>query len=85
MATQLTATTRLGTGGRLVIPGPLRKAMGLAAGDEVVLVLDRDGLRILTVSQAVSQAQALVARYVPAGVRLSDELLADRRAEASGE
>ncbi len=83
MADPLSATTRLGTGGRLVIPGRLRRAVGLAPGDEVVIVLDDQGLRLLTVEQAVARAQALVGRYVPPGRSLSQELIEDRRVEAA--
>lgn len=85
MAELLSVTTRLGTGGRLVIPGRLRRAVGLAPGDEVVIILDDQGLRLLTVAQAVARAQALVRRYVPAGTSLSQELIEERRAEAAGD
>jgi hypothetical protein len=34
---------------------------------------------------AADRARELVARYIPLGTRLSDELIADRRREASGE
>jgi len=56
--------------------------MGLRPGDEVVLVLEEDGLHVLTAEQAIRRAQARVRRHVPAGRRLSDELIADRRTEA---
>jgi bifunctional DNA-binding transcriptional regulator/antitoxin component of YhaV-PrlF toxin-antitoxin module len=61
----------------------MRRAVGLAPGDEVVIVLDDQGLRILTVEQAVARAQALVRRYVPPGRPLSQELIEDRRVEAA--
>jgi len=83
MSTRLSATTRLGTGGRLVIPSRLRHAVGLAPGDEVVIVLDDQGLRLLTVEQAVARAQAMGGRYVPPGTLLSQELIDDRRSEAA--
>lgn len=83
MADLLSATTRLGTGGRLVIPGRLRRAVGLAPGDEVVIVLDDQGLRLLTIEQAVARAQALVRRYAAPGRSLSQELIEDRRVEGA--
>lgn len=73
---------RIGAGGRLVIPGEFRAALGITQGDTVVLVMESDGLRLLTPAQAVIRAQALVARHVQGGRRLSEELLADRRKEA---
>ena len=73
---------RLGSGGRLVIPGGLREAMGLAPGDTVLLVLEPDGLRVLTAEQAVARAQALVRRYLAPGRDLALELIQQRREEA---
>ena len=73
---------KLGTGGRLVIPGGMREAMGLAAGDTLLLVLEPDGLRVLTAGQAVARAQALVRRYLAPGRDLALELIQQRREEA---
>jgi len=75
---------KLGTGGRLVIPGEFRAALGIVPGDTVILVLEPDGLRLFTPEQAVARAQALVRRYVAADRCLSDELIAERREEADG-
>ena len=72
---------RLGTGGRLVIPGEFRTMLGIVPGDIVILVMEPDGLRLLTPEQAVARAQALVRRYVAADRCLSDELIAERREE----
>jgi AbrB family looped-hinge helix DNA binding protein len=73
---------KVGAGGRLVIPGEYRAALGIAPGDVVVLVLERDGLRLLTPGQAVRRAQDLVSKYVGPERSLSDELIAERREEA---
>lgn len=40
-------------------------------------------MRLLTPRQAVKQAQAIVRRYIPAADRLADELIEDRRREAT--
>ncbi len=73
----------IGPNGRIVIPAPFRRAMGLEAGDRVVVVLDpRGGLRLLTPKQAILRAQELVAAYVGKGRRLSRELLAERKEES---
>lgn len=72
---------KLGTGGRLVIPGEFRTAMGIAPGDVVLMVLEPDGLRLMTPQQAVARAQALVQRYVAGDRHLADELLDERREE----
>ena len=72
---------KLGTGGRLVIPGEFRAAMGLAPGDVVIMVLESDGLSLLSPQQAVARAQALVRRHVASDRRLADELVAERSEE----
>jgi AbrB family looped-hinge helix DNA binding protein len=74
--------TRLGEGGRLVIPAEYRKALGVEAGDELVLVLEEGSLRVTTPREAIRRAQALVRSYVPEGRSLSDELIAERRRES---
>jgi AbrB family looped-hinge helix DNA binding protein len=70
---------RIGAGGRLVVPGEFRAALGIEPGDTVILVMEHDGLRMLTPDQAVRRAQALVARHVDRDRGLVDELLAERR------
>ena len=77
--------TRIGQNGRLVIPADYRRALGVKAGDEVVLLL-RDGeVRMLTRETSIKQAQAVVRRFVPKNRRLADELIRERRAEAARE
>lgn len=73
---------RIGQSGRLVIPAGYRKALGFKIGDEVILRLAEDELRVLGVDQAVRKAQATVRRHAKGKGRLSDFLLRERRAEA---
>lgn len=77
--------TKLGEGGRLVIPAEYREAMGVKPGDDLVLVLEARSVRVLTPRDAVKQAQALVRRYVPEGTRLVAELIDERRQESRRE
>ena len=68
-----------------MIPAAMRKLIGVSEGDELILRY-RDGrLEVMTVRQAVQEAQNLVSRFVPEDRRLVDELLAERRAEAERE
>jgi antitoxin PrlF len=76
---------KLGEGGRLVIPAEYRKAMGVEAGDDLVLVFEENSVRVLTPREGVRRAQALIRRYVPEGVSLSEELIEDRRRESERE
>ena len=73
---------RVNENGRVVIPASFRKALGINIGDEVVLRIDDDELRITTVKRRVERAQRLVRKHVKAGTSLVDELIAERR-EAS--
>ena len=76
---------RVDTSGRVVLPADLRLRREIAPGDELLLTEEEQGCRLLTLSQAVREAQELFARCVPAGVSLADELIRDRRAEAERE
>ena len=75
--------TKISKDGRLVIPAEYRKALGLKPGDEVVMVLEEGELRVIGVHQAITRAQSLVRRYVSEGRSLSQELIQERREEAS--
>ena len=77
--------TKLGQSGRIVIPTEYRRRLGLKSGDEIIMHLDDQGLHLYTPAQAVARSQALVRRYVPEGRSLSDELISERREEASRE
>ncbi len=76
---------RIYRGGRLVIPANFRKALGIENGDEIVLHLEEDSIRLISLQEAVHQAQNRVKKYVPSTISLSDELIAERREEAKHE
>jgi len=77
--------TRLNENGRLVIPASYRKALGIKAGDEVILRLEDDELRITTMKHKIERAQRRIRQYVKPGVSLVDELIAERREAAKRE
>ena len=80
-----TIMVSLGQNGRLVIPAPFRRALGIEAGDELVLSLDEGQLRISTREQAIARAQEGVRQRVRGDVSLVDELIKERRVEARKE
>jgi AbrB family looped-hinge helix DNA binding protein len=80
---ELSATVRLGPGGRVVIPADMRDSMGLAQGDEMVAHLENGRLTLVTANETVRQLQAAMALLVPEGVSLAGDLIADRRREAA--
>lgn len=73
---------KMSEGGRVVVPAEIRRALGLKEGDLVLWELKDGEARLTTRRERLRRAQALVREYVPAGVSLSDELIAERRAEA---
>lgn len=76
---------KLNDEGRLVIPASCRKHLGLQPGQEVLLKLTKEGLLLTTFDQALKQFQDEVAGLAGPGTSLSDEVIADRRAEAAKE
>jgi AbrB family looped-hinge helix DNA binding protein len=80
MATRLKA--RVDAQGRMVIPAPIRAELGIENGGVVTIESDENGVRLGSPRQALRKIQELVRRYVPEGVSLADELIAERRAEA---
>lgn len=77
--------TRINQNGRVVIPASFRKALGINVGDEVVVRIEDDELRISTLKRRIERAQRLVRRYVKPGTSLADELIAERREAAKRE
>jgi bifunctional DNA-binding transcriptional regulator/antitoxin component of YhaV-PrlF toxin-antitoxin module len=71
--------------GFVELPDVMRTALGIKDGDPVILTLEEDGIRLVSLPVAIKRAQAMVRRYVPEGVNLVDELIAERRAEARRE
>ena len=76
---------RVNQNGRVVIPASFRKALGINVGDEVVLRIEDDELRITTLRRRIQRAQESVRRYVKPGESLVDELIAERREAAKHE
>lgn len=76
---------RIIEGGKLVIPAAMRRELGLATGDTVVVEVADGALRVRSLAAAIARAQAILRRHVPEGVSLADELVADRRREAERE
>lgn len=83
----MTSETRLrvNENGRVVIPASFRKALGINVGDEVVLRIEDNELRITTLKRRIERAQRLVRRHVKADTSLVDELIAERREAARNE
>jgi AbrB family looped-hinge helix DNA binding protein len=70
---------RVNENGRVVIPASFRKALGINIGDEIVLRIEGDELRITTLKRRLERARRLVRKHVKSGTSLVDELIVERR------
>lgn len=73
--------TIVSQGGRVLIPLDMRKALGIEIGDEVLMQVENQELKIFNLDHAVKQAQELMRQYNPQKKLLSDEIIQDRRNE----
>jgi AbrB family looped-hinge helix DNA binding protein len=80
-----TVRTKLGEGGRVIIPAAFRHDLHLQVGDEIVLHIKDNVIYITTAEQALSSLQAKVRQLVNPNLSLVDELLAVRRSEVEHE
>ena len=76
-------TVTMSQSGRINLPAPLRKKLGLVSGGALLVDETEHGLMLRTIPQSVAHAQALAQKYT-AGVGSVAEFLANRRVE-SGE
>lgn len=83
MVAERTACVTVGENGRLVLPAPFRKALGLAGAGQVVLTLEGDAVRITSVRRRLMEARDRLRRLVPARRGMADALIEERRAEAA--
>jgi AbrB family looped-hinge helix DNA binding protein len=76
---------RVNENGRIVIPAQFRKALGIEIGDEVVLIIEDNELRITTQQRRIQRARERAKRYLKPGTSLANELIAERRQAARDE
>jgi AbrB family looped-hinge helix DNA binding protein len=85
MYMKLKTRMRVNENGRVVIPASFRKRLGIHVGDEVVLQIEDDELRITTLKRNIERAQRIVRKHVKPGTSLVDELIEERRQAARNE
>jgi bifunctional DNA-binding transcriptional regulator/antitoxin component of YhaV-PrlF toxin-antitoxin module len=73
----------LGAGGRLVIPAPMRAALGMKIGDRLTVQLDGNQLRIYTFQEGLRQAREIFDKYLPKGVDPVEDFLRWKREQAA--
>jgi len=79
-------TVRVDNQGRVILPSWWRKKEGVDASTELCAAVTEEGALVLeTRDPGIRRARALLRKYIPEGVKLSDELIAERRLEAARE
>lgn len=77
---------RVSKSGRISLPAEFRRSVGLGHGGDVVVELDGREIRIRTVEEVISRAQALTRQLLGDGTDASvDAFLAARREDAGPE
>ena len=85
MAHARTYPLELGARGRLVLPAGVRRQLELSTGSQLVLTVEPDGsLRLTSARATAERLRGLLAGVSPER-RLTEELIAERRAEARAE
>lgn len=77
--------SRVDKSGRIVLPAEVREMLGVSQGDRVLVVQEGSSVEILSLREAMRQAQEYFCALAPADVSLVDELIRERREEAARE
>jgi len=77
--------TKMGENGRITIPAKCRHLLGFSAGEELLILVENNEARLLSLDQAIKRAQEKVRQYTKGKKNLTDQLIADRRKEAKNE
>jgi bifunctional DNA-binding transcriptional regulator/antitoxin component of YhaV-PrlF toxin-antitoxin module len=76
---------RVVEGGKIVLPAAIRRKYAFETGKTLVVDDGRNGITICSLDDAVAAAQGIMAKFVKPGVSLSEDLIADRKAELDHE
>jgi AbrB family looped-hinge helix DNA binding protein len=82
---QLQAKTVLAANGRIVIPAAIREELGFRPGETLVMEVHEGQLRVESFDARLARFQEELIQLVGPERSLSDELVAERRAEARRE
>jgi bifunctional DNA-binding transcriptional regulator/antitoxin component of YhaV-PrlF toxin-antitoxin module len=79
-------TVKIEKNGKILLPANVRRILGIRDGEsDLLLTVDetRKSITVETRDRALTRIRNRIARYIPEGTLLSEELLSDRREEAS--
>jgi bifunctional DNA-binding transcriptional regulator/antitoxin component of YhaV-PrlF toxin-antitoxin module len=84
----MTVSVKVEKNGKILLPVNIRRILSIREGEsDLLLNVDEanQSVTMETRDQALARIRARLARYIPEGTMLSEELLADRREEAAHE
>ena len=76
---------QISNSGRIIVPARFQKALKTQGGDEILLCLENDSIRLIPLRQAIELARKNIRQYVPEGVSLVEALIQELREEAEHE
>ena len=76
---------RVDSAGRIVVPAGFRKALGIGAGEELLMSMDDGFVRLQTIDVALERVRAIARGKRRSDVSVVDEFIAERRREAASE
>ncbi|MGI8576517.1 MAG: AbrB/MazE/SpoVT family DNA-binding domain-containing protein [Nocardioidaceae bacterium] len=79
------ATVSISAQGRVSIPAPIRRELGLDPGTPLVTYIENGRVVLETRGHLIRRIQAAATDVLAVGESVVDELLADRRREAQAE
>jgi AbrB family looped-hinge helix DNA binding protein len=85
VSTRNHAKVTLSANGRIVIPTAIRRELGFAPGETLLMEVEDGVLRVESFDARLARIQDELVQLVGPDRRLSDELIAERRAEARRE
>ena len=77
--------TKMGKGGRLIIPATYRHALHLEVGEDIILHMEKGELRLRSLKQAIHCAQETVKKANANGDSLTETLFQLRQEETPHE
>jgi AbrB family looped-hinge helix DNA binding protein len=81
MVEQSVFRVTVGPKGRIVIPAPLRRQLGIEEGDRLSMAVIDGVIELATPAGALEKIRQMFAEKIPPGVDLVAELFEDRRLE----
>ena len=75
----------VGENGRIILPVKIRKQLNIVSGDQIMLVLDDEELKLVTLSNKVRHFQEMVKKRNKGNISLVESLKNSRKKDAERE